>query len=122
MSPSYGSVKCLQTLHGYYKSSVLLVVNKNLDEGFAVLRMAAELARDVRCIYSNNHLMTVWLKKSSSADAEKAYRKSFSFNVNTAEGKTWLSGFINLLASSEYMGMSLRCHIVNCRAEKNPNF
>ncbi|HUU17010.1 MAG TPA: hypothetical protein VMW72_07670 [Sedimentisphaerales bacterium] len=76
----------LQTLHGYFRNSLIFLMSNSLDEGMAILRMAAELTRDIKCIFENPNLSDLWLKRDDDDLKRASYRKKFKF-TNSVEGK-----------------------------------
>lgn len=70
-----------QTVSSYQRQSVHLILASELDAGFALLRMACELARDISCIGRDPSLLVVW--EAREADRDR-YRKSFKFDSSPA--------------------------------------
>lgn len=83
----------LQTLHGYFRNSALLLITDSFDEGFGLLRMASELARDISCIATTPSLLPVWLRRRDSKDAQRAYKKAFHFDTTSPKGRNALAAY-----------------------------
>ena len=83
----------LQTLHSYFRNSALLLVTHSFDEGFSLLRMAAELSRDISCVAANPALITVWLRRRDSDEAQRVYRKAFRFDTASSEGRNAFAAY-----------------------------
>lgn len=67
------------TVVDYEIESFFLILDRKLGEGVALLRMAAELARDMACINKNPANLHIWLKREKK-EAQKDYRKTFRFD------------------------------------------
>lgn len=72
-----------QNVNRYIIDSFLHIVQKNMDVGVALLRMATELARDISCIAGDSKMLEICLKKNQNS---KNYRKMFKFNLNSPTG------------------------------------
>jgi hypothetical protein len=68
-----------QTAVSYEMDSFFLLLDRKLDEGLALLRMAAELARDVARIGDDQGLLEVWLRRAEGKEQRKAFKKLFRF-------------------------------------------
>ena len=69
-----------QTVLEYQVESFFLLVSRRLDEGLAVLRMTAELARDLVRIGDDHRLLNTWLNRASDKTERKIYRTEFRFS------------------------------------------
>jgi len=69
-----------QTVLDYQMESFFLLIDRRLDEGLGLLRMAAELARDLARISVNATLLDTWLNRASGKTYKKAYRDAFRFS------------------------------------------
>jgi hypothetical protein len=67
------------TLHEYIEESLLLLIKTRLDESFALLRMSAELSRDIARISESKTNYDLWSEKRTRNDK---YKKVFRFNNN----------------------------------------
>jgi hypothetical protein len=76
-----------QTVLGYLMQSFALAVDKQLDESMALLRMAAELARDMARLGERPELIDLWLSRRSEKVDRKKVRDSFRFDENDATEK-----------------------------------
>jgi hypothetical protein len=65
-----------QTVLEYQMESFFLVISRRLDEGLAILRMAAELARDIVRIGNDQKRLDTWLNRAMD---KKSYRAEFRF-------------------------------------------
>lgn len=72
-----------QTAADYQKQSLIHILARELDAGFALLRMATELARDAYVIGNNNQLLQLWINREKRASE---YRKKFKFNESVPGG------------------------------------
>ena len=70
-----------RTMYGYVETSLLLLIKTRIDEGYALLRMAAELTRDIARIAENQGNYDIWIDRLSVHNKEK-YKKIFQFNKN----------------------------------------
>ena len=66
-----------QTVLDYQTQSVILILQHNLNTGLALLRMAAELSRDVHVIGSDEARLSLWMEKN---EKRREYQKTFKFN------------------------------------------
>lgn len=69
-----------QTVLDYQMESFFLLIDRRLDEGLALLRMAAELARDVARISADESLLDTWLKRANGREQKNAYRGASRFS------------------------------------------
>lgn len=69
-----------QTVLDYQMESFFLLIDRRLDEGLALLRMAAELARDVSRIADDATLLDIWLNRTDGKAQKNAYRGAFRFS------------------------------------------
>lgn len=69
-----------QSILDYQMESFFLLIDRRLDEGLALLRMAAELARDVARISENETLLDAWLNRMGGNAQKTAYRRNFRFS------------------------------------------
>jgi len=69
-----------QTVLDYQMESFFLLIDRRLDEGLALLRMAAELARDVARISDDATLLDTWLNRAEGRAQKNAYRDAFRFS------------------------------------------
>ena len=67
----------IQRQHGYYENSAILLLQGQLDEALALLRMAAELSRDLLVLSKNVTLIPLWLNREKEYSK---YRKKFKFD------------------------------------------
>ena len=68
-----------QTARLYQIHSLFLLLAQQLDGGMALLRMAAELTRDIAHIGDSPERLSLWLSRSDPA-SRRAYRKQFRFD------------------------------------------
>jgi hypothetical protein len=68
-----------QTMCDYVEQSLLLIIKTQLDAGYAVLRMASELARDIARIDENDHNFAMWNDKAKNHNTDD-YKSVFKFN------------------------------------------
>ena len=85
-----------QTAADYHKQSVVHILSRELDAGFALVRMAIELARDAYVIGDDRSRCDLWLGREGRA---KEYRKTFKFDKSNPPGK---SAFYLYKLSSRY--------------------
>ena len=64
-----------KVLH-YQTQSLFLLLKSQLDAGFALLRLAAELSRDVIRIADNEKMLVIWAERENKANE---YKKHFKF-------------------------------------------
>ncbi len=69
-----------QTVLEYQMESFFLLIDRRLDEGLALLRMAAELARDVARISDDATQLNAWLNRTNGKAQRNAYRDAFRFS------------------------------------------
>lgn len=72
-----------KVLH-YQVQSLFLLLQSQLDSGYALLRLAAELSRDVFCIANSEKMLSVWIEREIKP---KDYRKYFKFSLNSPDEK-----------------------------------
>ncbi len=70
-----------QTVLGYQAQSLFLIVDKCLDEGIALLRMSAELARDIARLAENDSLLQLWESREKGRTERKRYKTIFQFCI-----------------------------------------
>lgn len=70
-----------QTVRLYQIHSLFLVLAQQLDGGMALLRMAAELTRDIVHIGDSHERLELWLARADPARRNK-YRKTFRFDTS----------------------------------------
>lgn len=73
-----------QTMFDYQVQSIILILQHKLDAGLALLRMAAELSRDVYFIGDNQTWLNLWMEKT---EKNKEYRDSFKFDQTVPQAK-----------------------------------
>jgi len=73
-----------QTVFDYQVQSIILILQHKLDAGLALLRMAAELSRDVYSIGNNQTKLDLWMEKN---DKNREYRDSFKFDQTLPQAK-----------------------------------
>ena len=69
-----------QTVLEYQMDSFFLILDKRLDAGMALIRMACEQARDIAYITDDESSLAIWLGRSSDEVKKKEYRKKFKFS------------------------------------------
>ena len=69
-----------QTVLEYQMESFFLILDKQLDAGMALMRMASELARDTTHIANDESSLDIWLGRSLDDVKRKEYRKRFKFS------------------------------------------
>jgi len=74
----------IQRQHGYYENSVVLLLQGQLDEALAILRMAMELSRDILVLSKDSSLMPLW---SNREKEYQKYRKKFKFDGGYSPNK-----------------------------------
>jgi hypothetical protein len=74
-----------QTLFEYQKQSLLLIITANTDAGLALIRLAAELARDVAVIRDSEERLELWQKRRDSV-RKREYRRIFQFDDASSVG------------------------------------
>ena len=67
----------LNRIRKYHWSSVFLILQKDIDAGFALLRMMAELTRDIYAIAHKPELIAVWRNREEDF---RNYRNNFKFD------------------------------------------
>lgn len=67
----------IQTQHTYYENSVIFMIQGNLDESYALLRLAMELSRDILVLSKKPDLIELWKNRENERGK---YRKKFKFN------------------------------------------
>lgn len=75
-----------RTMYDYVETSLLLLLKSRIDEGYALLRMAAELTRDIARISESQDNFEMW-KNRATLHAGEVYKKVFRFNKNDAHEK-----------------------------------
>ncbi len=73
-----------QKVFHYQTQSLFLLLKSQLDAGFALLRLAAELSRDVIRIADDESMLAIWLERENKPDE---YKKRFKFLQNFPEEK-----------------------------------
>lgn len=63
----------------YQIDSFFLILRGRLDAGLALLRLASELARDIRCVAVDDTRLQLWLKRTDK-NTRKVYRREFKFD------------------------------------------
>jgi len=73
-----------KTVTDYLRESFFLILDTSLDAGIALLRMSAELARDIRVIGNDSQKLAIWLDRQKSA-TKRQYRDHFKFDESDCE-------------------------------------
>jgi len=73
-----------QTAADYQRQSRIYILARELDTGFALLRIATELARDAYVIGKDERRLDLWLNREEQAEE---YKKRFKFDQTIPEGK-----------------------------------
>jgi len=73
-----------QTAADYHKQSLAHILARELDAGFALLRMATELSRDAYVIANNEQHLDLWMNRETRAGE---YRNLFKFDQSIPGGK-----------------------------------
>src|SRR5262245_54829554 len=66
-----------QTAADYQRQSLVHILARELDAGFALLRMATELASDAYVVGKDERRLDLWLNREEQAEE---YRKRFKFD------------------------------------------
>lgn len=69
-----------QTINGYLMESFFLLIDRRLDEGYALLWMAAEHTRDLIRIGDDQTKLEIWEKHKDGKKQKQLYRDVFKFN------------------------------------------
>jgi hypothetical protein len=78
-----------RTVYDYQEDSLFLLICRRFDAGFALLRMAAELARDIARMAEDSANYAMWQSKDK-IKSEEYYRQTFRFDKkNPAEKFVW---------------------------------
>jgi hypothetical protein len=72
-----------KVLH-YQTQSLFLLLQSQLDAGFALLRLASELSRDVIRIADDEKILAIWLQRENKPNE---YKKRFKFIQNSPDEK-----------------------------------
>lgn len=75
-----------RTMYDYLETSLLLLLKTRIDEGYALLRMAAELARDIARIGESHGNFEMWQNRESLHHTEQ-YKSIFRFKVGDSKEK-----------------------------------
>ena len=86
-----------RNLYKYQEDSLFLIMSQRLDAGFALLRMATELARDIARMNEDVVNYEMWHKKHK-LNQEEFYKKTFRFNRKDPLEKL-AYGFYNLFSN-----------------------
>ena len=73
-----------QKILHYQVQSLFLVVQHQLDAGYALLRLAAELSRDLACIADDEKMLSIWLARENK---QNEYKKHFKFSLDSPDGR-----------------------------------
>ncbi len=73
-----------QTAVNYYKQALEHILARELDAGFALLRMATELARDAYAIGKDESRLDLWMHREERAEE---YRRAFKFDKSNPAGE-----------------------------------
>jgi hypothetical protein len=73
-----------QTVLDYQMQSIVLILQHKLDSGLALLRMAAELSRDVHVIGKDDARMDLWVEKEKR---KREYQNVFKFDTSLPPGQ-----------------------------------
>ena len=69
-----------QTINAYLMESFFPLIDRRLDEGYALLRMAAEHTRDLIRIGDDQTKLEIWEKHKDGKKEKQLYRDAFKFN------------------------------------------
>ena len=69
-----------QTINGYLMESFFLLIDRRLDEGYALLRMAAEHTRDLVRIGDDQTKLEIWEKHKHGKKEKRLYQELFKFD------------------------------------------
>ena len=72
-----------KVLH-YQVQSLFLLLQYQLDAGFALLRLAAELSRDVARIADDENMLHIWLEREDKTQ-RKLYKDRFKFHIGSPD-------------------------------------
>lgn len=79
-----------QTVFHYQTEALILILSRKLDAGYALIRLAAELSRDLSCIGDDQSLLKLWMDYRSPSKKSKItehdYKNTFRFNTKTSAG------------------------------------
>jgi hypothetical protein len=76
-----------RTLYDYTEQALLLIIKSRLDEGYALLRMASELARDIARLSESPHNYEMWKSKPKN-HLKDDYKKAFKFKRDNITEKS----------------------------------
>lgn len=68
-----------RTMYDYQEDALYFILCRRFDAAFAMLRLAAELARDVARMGEDRANLEMWIRKDSERD-KKHYKTTFRFN------------------------------------------
>jgi hypothetical protein len=81
---TYRLVLWQSVLH-YQSQALVLILNHHLDAGYALLRLAAELSRDIYCVGDDENLLNLWKDKENR---RREYQDRFKFDNKSPIGRT----------------------------------
>lgn len=67
----------IQKQNTYHENSIVLIIQGQLDEALALLRMASELSRDLLVLSKNPSLINIWNNREKERNS---YRSKFKFD------------------------------------------
>ena len=73
-----------QKILHYQVQSLFLILRHQLDAGYALLRLAAELSRDLSCIADDEKMLSIWLARENKRNE---YKRHFKFSSESPDGK-----------------------------------
>jgi hypothetical protein len=94
-----------QTVLSYQTESFFLLVDRRIDEGLALLRMAAELARDIIRIGDSEDQLEIWLSRLKGKQQKKAFRDKFRF-IDSDETEKYVHKLYDLASNIGIHGHS----------------
>jgi hypothetical protein len=68
-----------QKILHYQVQSLFLILQHQLDAGYALLRLATELSRDLARIADNEKMLSIWLARENK---QNEYKKHFKFSLD----------------------------------------
>ena len=90
-----------QSVTNYQGQSLILLLDHRLDSGYALLRLAAELSRDVYCIGNDESRLKLGLKRETE---EKNIKTPSSSTADLSLAGQFAT-FISFVRSMVYMGI-----------------
>ena len=108
-------------IQSYHKDALFLILGKNIDAGFALLRLAAELARDIARMDEDVTNLEMWKNKNRKKIYKKDYYKdTFQFKTEDSLEKLVFKQYnhFSTLGVHHHLGLAIHGEVTQISEDR----